>query len=228
MRFEDIDRLFDPAPMALEMGFERLDSGVLHVAARTDLHLCKGEMFAWWFGSRPGPREYRWWHPIDHVDSAWAEGAPGSPIGAIHLAEERFGALPAQKLAIQFRDPVEMFDPGKLAAARGSGAVSALICGRVGPGDHPQRGPDGAMIGSRLIHLARDTPWGATLRSHFFLGQDLPGLGMGPNEIGEIFSDAFAPALLQHCYDEFTFLSRILPSLYAAEAIDRKDVPNPW
>ncbi|WP_369605606.1 DAPG hydrolase family protein [Pseudarthrobacter phenanthrenivorans] len=34
----------DPAPMTLETGFRRLDSGVLHVAAQTDMHACTGEM----------------------------------------------------------------------------------------------------------------------------------------------------------------------------------------
>ena len=75
MDLGQIDRLLDPAPMPLEMGYERLDSGVLHVALRTDMHHCTGAMFEWWFRFRPQTREYLWWHPIDHVSSEWSEGS---------------------------------------------------------------------------------------------------------------------------------------------------------
>jgi hypothetical protein len=51
------------------------------------------------------------------------------------------------------------------------------------------------------------------LRSHFFIGQ---------------VPDAFGEALLQHGYDEFTFLSRFLPSLFIAESRSRLNIPLPW
>ena len=38
MTFDEVDRLLDPSPLPLETGYERLADGVLHVAARTDLH----------------------------------------------------------------------------------------------------------------------------------------------------------------------------------------------
>lgn len=38
------NRLLDPAPMSLETDYERLPDGVLHLACRTDLHGCNGEM----------------------------------------------------------------------------------------------------------------------------------------------------------------------------------------
>jgi hypothetical protein len=204
--------------MALEMGFERLGDGVLHVAARTDMRGCTGAMLEWWFGSRPGTREYLWWHPLDHVASAWSETREGTHIGSIHHATERFTGSEPEQLAIQFREPAEFFDAGELAAARASGAVSAVICAHGGPGPEPRRRPDGAVIGTRLIHLCRDTPWGMVLRTHFFLGYDLPRLGMPRAMMDEQFPDHLAPNLLQHCYDEFTTLSRFLPSLYEAEA----------
>ena len=69
------------------------------------------------------------------------------------------------------------------------------------------------MLGGRLIHLARDTEWGMALRSHFFVGADLPDARLSPAEIEQQISDDFGRALLQHAYDEFTFL----PSLYIAE-----------
>ena len=228
MRFSEAARLLDPTPMALEMGYERLEDGVLHVAIRTDMHRCTGAMLEWWFSSRPGTREYGWWHPLDHVSSEWIDGQPGSHVGAVHLVEERFTSPHAEKLSIQFRDPNEFFDPSALAAARASGAVSAVICTHGGPGHDAPRTPGGAVIGSRLIHLCRDTAWGTVLRTHFFLGHDLPSAGVPAAKMAQIFPDFHAPGLLQHCYDEFTFLSRLLPSIHAAESGNAATVARPW
>lgn len=224
----DFSRLLDPAPMALEMGFRRLENGVLHVAVRTDMHRCTGKMFDWWFGSRPTTREYRWWHPKDHLASDWEEGERGSAIGAIHVVEERLTNLPPTKLRLQFRDPSETFESSALDSAKSSGAVSAIVCGHVGPGDGAKRTPDGRMIGSRVIHICRDTEWGTVLRSTFLLGLDLPQVGMPASAVAEMFPDGMGPNLLQHCYDEMTFLSRILPSLHAAEAVSADAVVRPW
>ena len=88
--------------------------------------------------------------------------------------------------------------------------------------------PDGRLLGGRLLHIGRDTPWGCALRSHFFMGQDLPLAGKTPKEIEAIMPDAFAEALLQHCYNEFTFLSRFLPSLFIAENRQTHKVRLPW
>ena len=104
MHFADRTRLLDPAPMPLELGWKRLANGVLHVAIRTDMHRCTGEMFEWWFASRIGDREYRWWHPHDHISSSWIEGTPGTIPGSIHQVEERFTGSPPEKL-----DPIFVF-----------------------------------------------------------------------------------------------------------------------
>ena len=228
MDLGQIDRLLDPAPMPLEMGYERLDSGVLHVALRTDMHHCTGAMFEWWFRFRPQTREYLWWHPIDHVSSEWSEGSEGTHIGAIHLVEEAFTNDPPIKLAIQLRDPGEIFDAAALAAARDAGTVSAIIVGHGGPGHQPPRAPDGTVMGGRMVHLARDTTWGMVLRTHFFLGQDLIKLGMPRDQIIDLFPKSHGANLLQHGYDEFTWLSRFLPSLYIAENRATVPVVRPW
>lgn len=228
MQFADRARLLNPAPMPLELGWERLPSGVLHVAIRTDMHGCTGDMFEWWFASRIGDREYRWWHPLDHISSAWIEGTAGVIQGSIHQVEERFTGSPPEKLSIQFRDPSEYFDAAAIETARASGAVSALLCIRGGAGHEPRRTPDGAVIGTRLIHVGRNTPWGMVLRSHFFMGEDLAAMGMPAAEIEKIFPAANAPGLLQHCYDEFTTLSRLLPSIWLAEGCDPSKIVRPW
>ncbi|MFM2288795.1 MAG: hypothetical protein RL684_1938 [Pseudomonadota bacterium] len=229
MRLESCRPLLDPSPMSLETGYERFDNGVLHVACRTDLHDCTGEMFEWWFRFRPDTQKYIWWHPVDHVSSEWIEGSVGTHVGSIHVVEEFFTGLPAVKLSIQFRDSTEFFSASDYAEARRSGAVSASVCARIGLSHQPARDPAGAVLGGRLLHIGRDTPWGLALRSHFYLGQDLPALGKSPSEISTIFSDEFGRGLLQHCYNEFTYLSRFLPSLYIAEHRATQPIKRlPW
>lgn len=229
LRFADRARLLDPRPMPLELGWERSDDGVLHIAIRTDMHGCTGAMLEWWFASRPQTREYRWWHPRDHVSSQWVEGSAGTIPGAIHQVVERFTDLPEQTLSIQFREPAEYFDPAAIAAARAAGDLAALLCISGGEGHQPHRGPDGRVVGTRLIHVGRDTAWGLVLRSHYFMGQDLADLpGFGPGQLEAMFPDAHAPHMLQHCYDEFTFLSRLLPGIWAAEGGSSELTPRPW
>lgn len=228
MTMDEIDRLLDPAPLPVEAGYERLPGGALHVACRTDLHRCTGEMFEWWFRFRPDTQKYIWWHPVDHVSSNWIVPDSNTHIGSTHLAEEYFTGLPPEKLSIQFRDPHEFFSAPQYERAREEGRVSAAICGRVGFGFEPPKDEAGRVLGGRIIHLGRDTEWGCTLRSHFFLGHDLPALGRDPDEVEQLFPDAFGQALLMHCYNEFTFLSRFLPSLFIAENRASRPVQVPW
>ena len=228
MQLSEADRLLDPAPMRLETGYERSPDGVLHIACRTDLHGCTGEMFEWWFQWRCDTQKYIWWHPVDHVYSDWLGGTPGTHIGSTHRVEEYFTGLPAEKLLIQFRDNAEFFDTAKYAAARAAGHISAAVCGRVGFGWDAPALPDGRLLGGRLLHMGRDTPFGCALRSHFFIGQDLPALGKSPAEVEAIATDAFGQALLMHCYNEFTFLSRFLPSMFIAENRATRKVHLPW
>ena len=229
MYFSERARLLDPKPMPLEMGWERHENGVLHIAIRTDMHGCTGEMLEWWFSSRPQAREYRWWHPLDHVASDWIEGTAGQIPGSIHQVVECFTDLPAQELSIQFCEPREFFANDILAKARAGGDISAAFCIRGGHGFEPKRTSDGKVIGTRLIHIGRDTPWGLVLRTHFFMGQDLAdSVGMSPEQIEGIFPDQFGPNTLQHCYDEFTFLSRLLPGIWTAEGCAPELITRPW
>lgn len=228
MKLSEAHALLDPTPMPLELGYERLPDGVLHVACRTDMHGCTGEMFEWWFRFRPDTQQYVWWHPIDHLYSTWIETQQGTHVGSIHVVEEEFTGLPAEKLSIQFRDATEFFDERAYRTARERGEVSAAICGRTGLSHDPKRDKDGAVLGGRLLHIGRDTPWGLALRSHFYMGQDLPALGVKPAEVEKAFPQEFGIALLQHCYNEFTFLSRFLPSLFIAENRKTVKITTPW
>lgn len=59
MDLSDADLLLRRDPLNLETGWERLSDGVLHVAARTDMHGCRGEMLEWWFRWRCDTQKYR-------------------------------------------------------------------------------------------------------------------------------------------------------------------------
>lgn len=229
MNLDEVAALLDPTPLALEMGYERLPGGSLHVAVRTDMHGCTGEMFEWWFRWRCDTQKYIWWHPVDHVYSGWQGAlAADTHVGSEHVVTEEFTGLPAEDLIVQFRPPGEFFSLDAYEKARESGAVSCAVLGRIGFGHQPQRLPDGGVLGGRLMHVGRDTPWGLALRSHFFVGYDLPAAGLSAEEVEAQITTEFGVALLQHCYNEFTFLSRFLPSLYIAEHRDLRRPPVPW
>lgn len=229
MKLDEASALLNPYPLALETGVERLPDGVLHVAVRTDMHNCTGEMFEWWFRSRPDTQQYIWWHPIDHIYSVWeGELRDDTHVGGIHVVKERLTELPTQDLLIQFREAGEFFDLAQYDEARGSGAVSAAVLGRTGFGHDAARDPEGAILGGRLLHVGRDVEWGLALRSHFYLGQDLPQLGLSPDEVEAAVPTELGFALLQHAYNEFTYLSRFLRSLWLGENRDRLNITPPW
>ena len=227
LAFEQAARLLDPAPLRLEMGLERLANGVLHVAARTDMHGCSGEMFDWWFRWFHTTQHYVWWHPVDHVARAWTGWKPGHYVGATNVVEERLSGDEVHKIQIHFLDPREVFAAGAYERALAAGDVSAAAVASTGLGADPPRDPQGRPIGGRLVHVARDTAWGCSLRSHFWIGHDLGGLAK-PEQVAAIASDALGFGLLRHAYNEFTFLSRILPALYVAENRDRIRPILPW
>ncbi len=228
MNTQTTDRLLDPSPMPLEMGYERLENGVLHIACRTDLHGCTGEMFEWWFRSRPMTQQYIWWHPSDHISSDWLECQDGTHIGSIHKVQERFAGGEPKQLLIQFCEPRAFFSPAALAHAQTGGHASAIVCGRGGESWQAPRNSAGEVMGSRLFHICRNTDWGCVLRSHFYIGWDLPSIGKTPQDIRSMIGDEIAPALLAHCYNEFSFLSRFLPSLFIAENRSTHAVQLPW
>lgn len=210
--------LLNPGPLRLEMGIHRLESGQLHVAARTDMHRCKGHMFEWWFRFAPDTQQYAWWHPIDHVSSEWRETNPRTHIGSTHVVEEKLGGDEVLSLLINFQDPALTFGQDAVREAREGGAVSGLVCAHLGLSADPPRDEAGRPIGGRMAHIARDTEWGMVLRSRFWLGVGLPD--EVPEELGL--------GLMQHAYTEFHYLSRFLPSLYIAENRASEPPPFPW
>ena len=229
MDLHETAALLSAEPLPLEMGYERLPNGALHIAVRTDMHGCTGEMFEWWFRWRCDTQKYIWWHPVDHVYSGWKGTlSDDTHVGSEHVVTEYFTGLPAEDLIIQFRHESEFFDQVAYDAARAAGDISCSVLARVSNGWEPPRLPDDRVLGGRLLHVGRDTHWGLALRSHFFIGYDLHETGASPEEVAQIVPDAFGSALLQHCYNEFTFLSKFLPSMFIAEHRDERTPVVPW
>lgn len=216
MEFADINRLLSRDALPLEMGIQRLPSGILHVAARSDMRGCKGEMLDWWFGFLGTFEHYSWWHPQDHKGLQWDDKwSRGSYIGATCVVDESLaGSDEVYRLHIKFHAPEDIFDAAELKHAYANGGVAALICATIGFGDNPAMDDKGNMIGARFIHAAYDTPSGCALRNRFWLGA---GVQAPPEVIAEHAPDQLGINLMQHANTEYTILSRFLPSLYYGE-----------
>lgn len=215
-------RMLDPAPLSLEMGVVRLDSGVLHVAARTDMFNCSGKMFEWWFRFACDTEQYSWWHPLDHGESRWVETSPTTHIGSTHLVNERLGPdAPFEDLQIHFVDPTELFGDA-YTNALDNGDISAVVAAQLGFGPEPLKDERGRPNMGRMAHIARDTPDGMVLRSRFWLGE---GTGAPAEVLRAMIADETGLGLLHHAHTEFKYLARILPPLYAAQT---KETVVPW
>ena len=128
------------------------------------------------------------------------------------MVRERIGGE-LDKLRIAFFDPAEMFgmDPNSEAMF--------VLCAKPGPLDAWLR------VG-QMCHVVRDTPWGAEMRSRFWLGHvesvDENALKrLATNIVGNtnlarrlLVKKSKAAGLLQHCLEEMGNLSDFLPALY--------------
>ena len=220
---DDIHDLLNPAPLKLEMGLSRLASGELLVAVRTDMHGCKGEMLDWWFRYFDSTQKIKWWHPHDHVafkgwDEKWVKGE--NYIGATIEAVESLADIPPVAAKLKFHAPTDFFELTAYEKAQDNNWVSAAICSTIGFGEDIVVDAEGDPVSGEMVHLARDTEFGCVLRSRFLLGKPEPDKKI------EV-SDEIGLNLMRHCYNEFTYLSRILPSLYFAEA-KPEAAPTPW
>ncbi|MEH0076987.1 hypothetical protein V6L76_17715 [Pannonibacter sp. Pt2] len=216
-----LDAMLVPAPLRIETGIERLTGDVLRVEVRTELANCNGKMLDWWFKEFDTTQHLLLWHPTDHVEhggwnSQWQKAK--NYVGATIRAVESLGDIPPVAAVIRFHDPVEAFSSDAYAAALQSGNVSLAIAARIGFGHDVVLDPDGDPQQGVMVHVLRDTPFGAVLRSCFLLA---------PVD-GRPVADEIGLGLLQHCYSEFGYLSRCLPSLYWADPANREDVPPMW
>ncbi|WP_256077220.1 DAPG hydrolase family protein [Massilia sp. YIM B04103] len=220
----EIEQLLERRPVRLETGITRNAAGQLVVAVRTDMQGCKGRMLDWWFKYFETTQHIKWWHPHDHVehrgwDSKWKKGE--SYIGASIHAVESLSDIPPVAAKLKFHAPEEAFAPDRLRLAYAQGDVAAAVYARIGFGDHIQLDEDGDPQDGHMLHIASDTPFGCVLRSRFLLGLS------AAQPLDEV-PDHLGLSLMRHCYTEFTYLSRFLPSLYYGEHANGEAVPLPW
>jgi hypothetical protein len=206
LSLKDASLLLTNDYLPLEAGVAFTADGMIHVAASTYMPGCTGEMIDWWFGWVNTTEQYKLWHPRDHVFSDWdgPRGNAGDYIGGHHLVEEYIGGELAS-LKISFCDPGVYFGPDWRAAFANAG-YSTAVCGRVGNWD---RASDQVMYVGHLIHLIKEEPDGARMRSRFWLG-DVEG---GAPD-GAAVPDRFALGLLKHATEEMAILAKILPEMY--------------
>ena len=203
----------DPNYVDLESGVRRLRDGTIEVACLVRMPGVTGDMFHWWFTDYLQTTEhYKMWHPEDHVWMAWDHKKPGEITGAHHLVHEYLGSE-LKKLRIQFTRPEEIlgYDP--------SGNNTLARCAIVGE-------LESSLNIAEMCHVMRETPWGAELRSRFWLGvvsdRDAAGwqnallslVANNPITRRLVVSETEGLALLEHCTEEMSYLANLLPKIY--------------
>lgn len=218
----DASQTIEPGYTSLESGVHRLPNGTLRVSALTRMPGVRAEMVRWWFADFLQTTEhYTWWHPTDHVWMDWENKEPGRIVGASHLVHEYIGGE-MQHLRIQFVDPKEFFgdDPND--------EDTFVICAHVGLLDEP-------MNVAKICHTVRNTPWGAEMRSRFWMGHVAERDGNKsywtiPSLIANtwlmrtvLLNEAQGTALMTHAIEEMGYLSDLLPELYARETSHERE-----
>ena len=207
--FQDFN---NPNYVEFESGIRRLRDGTVEVASLVNMPGVTSDMFRRWFSDYLQTTEqYKMWHPKDHVWMDWEHKTPGEIIGSHHLVHEYIGGE-MKKLRIQFTWPQEIlgYDP--------SNENTVALCARVGE-------LESSMNIAEMCHVARDMPWGAEIRSRFWLGVvsdreagDLQNfllslIANNPISRHLVVSEAEALALHKHCIEEMSYLADLLPAI---------------
>jgi hypothetical protein len=178
-------------------------------------------MVRWWFADYMQTTEhYKRWHPMAHVWMDWENKVPGEIVGASHLVHEYIGD-DLSKLRIQFVDAEEFFGPLQEREDQ------FVLCARVGELEQP-------LNMATMCHYVRDTPFGAEMRSTFWLGHiakrngndtifSIEGL-LGNTMLARsaMAGEQLANNLMTHAIQEMGNLADFLPQLYAEEANEQR------
>ncbi len=215
----DTSDIIEPGYSALETGITRQANGIYRVRALTRMPDVKPAMVRWWFTDfLQTTEQYKWWHPTAHIWMDWENKVPGEIVGASHLVHEYIGTE-LNKLRIHFVDHREIV--GDVQVPEGD----FLLCARVGMLDQP-------INIAKMCHYVRNTPWGAEMRSTFWLGEiavrdEADGNQLTPSPISLFGNMALARMiaadrqtatdLMTHAVQEMGYLSDFLPALYERE-----------
>jgi len=220
MLLTDVDRLLDPAPLAVENGWCTLPDGVGYVAVRTAMPRVTGPMVDWWFDWHPREAiRYRIWHPVAHADNRVdlpAVAGAKAHWGTVHHPTEDVG-IGMVRARIAFCHPTDIgFSTNALHDTR----VATIACGWAG--DEARH-----MRHTPMIHVFLNEGDGVVLRSRFWLGAAMRPYLPGPlAAAGEwalnrpavrrrALPAGLPRALAHHCAEEYANLGTLLPELYA-------------
>ena len=164
---------------------ELLKSKTVALVMEHELRGVTPEMLDWWWDNIDN-ESYKKWHPEEHHTFEWQ--IPASKVGhvgAIHMACEGIGNMPAHILRIRWEDK---------SAAPFSPTYGHLNVGSpLGPG--PEDNPMGCVV-----HEYEATSYGTRMRSTFTLSALVP----------QVFLDE----LRKHNIAEMGHLHEFLPQLY--------------
>ncbi len=215
-----LDRLLDPAPLAVETGWCRRADGVAYVAVRTPMPSVSGEMVDWWFDWHPrDDLRYRAWFPEAHQSNSFEP--PDTPAAkahwwAVHHPVEDVG-VGMTRARIEFVPPSRI---GFSTDALDEPAVATIVCGWVG--DESMRMQAGPMA---HVFLAAENG-GVVLRSRFWLGARIRPYAPDPiaSIAGAVLNnrlirrislpDALPEVLARHCAAEYANFATLIPELY--------------
>jgi len=214
LALSDLDRLLDPAPLAVETGWCSLADGVGYVAVRTAMPGVTTEMVDWWFDWHPREAiRYRIWHPAAHrsnsVDLPARSGAKAH-WGAVHHPVEDIGTGTVHA-RIAFKRPTEL----GMALDLPDGAT--IVGGYAG--DETRR-----MQHTVMVHVFLEEGDGVVLRSRFWIGAAIrpygplgaAGARLLNNRVVRraMIPAGVARALAGHCTEEYANLAVLLPELH--------------
>ena len=217
LTLDDLDRLLDPAPLAVESGWCTLADGVGYVAVRAAMPKVSAEMIDWWFDWHPRePVRYRIWHPRAHRDNALEppqRAGVKAHWGAVHHPVEDIGTGVVHA-RIAFCRPSEVgFSSDGLDAP----AVGTIVCGHAGDDARHMRH-------TVMAHVFLKQGDGLMLRSRFWIGAAIRPYGPLGAPGARLLNNRFVrramiPAgvsrgLANHCAEEYTNLAALLPELY--------------
>ncbi len=212
-----LDRLLDPAPVAVENGWCALPDGVGYVAVRVEMPAVTAEMVDWWFDWHPrDPVRYRIWHPQAHRGNSLEPAAvPAAKAhwGTVHHPVEDVGAGVIHA-RIAFCRPTGLgFSTDGLDAPD----VGTIVCGYAGDDSRHMRH-------TVMAHVFLDEGAGQVLRSRFWIGAAIRPYARLAAPVGRLLNNRLVrralirPAVIRglavHCAEEYTNLATLLPELY--------------
>lgn len=205
----EMNRLFEPGDLDLELGYCNLPDGTAMLANKTFFPGCTPEMFDFWFAWHGvEAMRYKIWNPHQHysVQTLNMDKALDKSLSlkerywdTTHDVYEDCGEGPS-RIFINFRNPADIgFDPEKLKEFKGT-----IVCAG------NEKSP------TIMCHFMRPVEGGCELRSRFWIGWHVVN-GKPEKMIPDGFKMplGMVKALLMHNIKEFNHLASILPEVYA-------------